>query len=176
MATACSNPPRGRARWTLELLAGEMVKLTKHEDSHVRQSVGAGGKRAQALAKDMWCIPKVDASTSPAWRTCWICMPSSLIRSVRWCASMRAQPNWSARCASQSRPNRKARTLRLRVSPQQIAYAVGEVRCGTLVGDLHRTPGAMGILRLPDVPCRTGADEKPMANRTVVLSVDRGRP
>jgi hypothetical protein len=31
VATACSNPPPGRARWTLELLAGEMVKLTGHE-------------------------------------------------------------------------------------------------------------------------------------------------
>jgi transposase len=31
VATACSSPPAGRARWTLELLAGEMVKLTTHE-------------------------------------------------------------------------------------------------------------------------------------------------
>jgi transposase len=30
VATACSNPPAGRARWTLALLAGEMVKLTAH--------------------------------------------------------------------------------------------------------------------------------------------------
>jgi len=30
VATACSDPPRGRKRWTLELLAGEMVKLTDH--------------------------------------------------------------------------------------------------------------------------------------------------
>jgi len=32
IATACSKPPLGRARWTLELLAGEMVKLTEHEE------------------------------------------------------------------------------------------------------------------------------------------------
>ena len=32
VATACSKPPRGRARWTLELLAGEFVKLTDHEE------------------------------------------------------------------------------------------------------------------------------------------------
>ena len=31
VATACSTPPAGRARWTLELLADEMVKLTTHE-------------------------------------------------------------------------------------------------------------------------------------------------
>jgi transposase len=27
VATACSSPPAGRARWTLELLAGELVRL-----------------------------------------------------------------------------------------------------------------------------------------------------
>ena len=32
VATACSNPPPGRARWTLELLADEMVKLTDHDE------------------------------------------------------------------------------------------------------------------------------------------------
>ena len=31
VATACANPPEGRARWTLELLADAMVKLTGHE-------------------------------------------------------------------------------------------------------------------------------------------------
>jgi transposase len=31
VATACAKPPPGRRRWTLELLAGEMVKLTDHE-------------------------------------------------------------------------------------------------------------------------------------------------
>src|SRR6201996_7857966 len=30
VATACSGPPQGRARWTLELLADEMVRLTDH--------------------------------------------------------------------------------------------------------------------------------------------------
>src|SRR5260370_5644077 len=31
VATACANPPKGRARWNLELLAEAMVKLTEHE-------------------------------------------------------------------------------------------------------------------------------------------------
>src|SRR5438309_2209571 len=30
IATACTKAPAGRARWTLELLAGEMVRLTQH--------------------------------------------------------------------------------------------------------------------------------------------------
>src|SRR5271156_5341721 len=31
VATACSDPPRGRKRWTLDLLADAMVELTEHE-------------------------------------------------------------------------------------------------------------------------------------------------
>jgi len=31
VATACSSPPAGRKRWTLDLLAGEMAQLTEHE-------------------------------------------------------------------------------------------------------------------------------------------------
>ena len=31
VAAACSAPPAGRQRWTLELLAGEMVRLTEHD-------------------------------------------------------------------------------------------------------------------------------------------------
>ena len=36
VATACSTPPPGRARWTLELLADEMVRLTEfhHTPKH----------------------------------------------------------------------------------------------------------------------------------------------
>src|SRR5882757_8683254 len=31
IAVACSAPPEGRAKWTLDLLAGEMVRLTSHQ-------------------------------------------------------------------------------------------------------------------------------------------------
>ena len=31
VATACSSPPAGRARWTLKLLADALVRLTAHE-------------------------------------------------------------------------------------------------------------------------------------------------
>ena len=41
VATACSKPPEGRARWTLELLAGAMVKLTEHEDLSRRDGASA---------------------------------------------------------------------------------------------------------------------------------------
>ena len=50
-----------RARWTLELLADEMVRLTEH-DSISRETI-AGAWRKTSLRpwrKDMWCIPQVD--------------------------------------------------------------------------------------------------------------------
>jgi hypothetical protein len=62
VATACSNPPAGRARWTLELLAGEMVKLTTHESvsrETVRRRLAENDLKP--WRKDMWCIPQVDA-------------------------------------------------------------------------------------------------------------------
>jgi transposase len=62
VATACSSPPEGRARWTLELLAGAMVKLTDH-DSLSRETVRRrlAENHLKPWRKDMWCIPKVDA-------------------------------------------------------------------------------------------------------------------
>ena len=45
VATACSKPPQGRARWTLELLAGAMVSLTEHTSAfRVRPCAGAWPK------------------------------------------------------------------------------------------------------------------------------------
>lgn len=63
IATACSSPPAGRARWTLELLAGELVRLTEH-DSLSRETVRRrlAENDLKPWQKDMWCIPKVDAN------------------------------------------------------------------------------------------------------------------
>jgi transposase len=63
VATACSSPPQGRARWTLELLAGAMVKLTEHEDlsrETVRRRLAENDLKP--WRKDMWCIPKIDGT------------------------------------------------------------------------------------------------------------------
>jgi transposase len=62
VATACAKPPAGRARWTLELLAGEMVRLTRHESissETIRRRLAE--KDLKPWQKKMWCIPKVDA-------------------------------------------------------------------------------------------------------------------
>lgn len=62
IATACTNPPQGRVRWTLELLADTFVKLTEHEElsrETVRRRLAENDLKP--WRKDMWCIPKVDA-------------------------------------------------------------------------------------------------------------------
>jgi transposase len=62
VAVACSKPPVGRARWTLELLAGEVVRLTTHEQlsrETVRRRLQE--KALKPWQKKMWCIPAVDA-------------------------------------------------------------------------------------------------------------------
>jgi len=62
VATACSSPPPGRSRWTLELLADAFVKLTEHEQlsrETVRRRLAENDLKP--WRKDMWCIPKVDA-------------------------------------------------------------------------------------------------------------------
>jgi transposase len=62
IATACSAPPAGRARWTLALLADAMVRLTKHSSlspETIRRRLAEN--QLKPWQKKMWCIPKVDA-------------------------------------------------------------------------------------------------------------------
>jgi transposase len=63
VATTCSKPPRGVARWTLELLAGEMVRLTGHATlsrETVRRRLAENDLKP--WRRDMWCIPEVDGA------------------------------------------------------------------------------------------------------------------
>jgi transposase len=61
VATACASPPKGRARWTLELLAGEMVRLTEHASlsrETVRRRLAENALKP--WREKMWCIPQVN--------------------------------------------------------------------------------------------------------------------
>jgi transposase len=63
VATACSKPPEGRKRWTLELLAGAIVKLTDHAElsrETVRRRLEENDLKP--WLRDMWCIPQVDGT------------------------------------------------------------------------------------------------------------------
>jgi transposase len=62
VALACTKAPAGRSRWTLELLANEMVQLTNHaclSSETVRRRLAEN--ELKPWQKKMWCIPKVDA-------------------------------------------------------------------------------------------------------------------
>ena len=62
VAMACTKPPAGRARWTLSLLADEMVRMTNHSSvssETIRRRLAEN--ELKPWQKKMWCIPKVDA-------------------------------------------------------------------------------------------------------------------
>lgn len=62
VATACTEPPKGRAKWTLQLLADKVVTLIEHESISAR-TIGRILKENELKPwqKRMWCIPKIDA-------------------------------------------------------------------------------------------------------------------
>ena len=62
IATACSKPASGRARWTMQLLADEMVLLTEHSGlsrETIRRRLAEN--ELKPWQQKMWCVPKVDA-------------------------------------------------------------------------------------------------------------------
>src|SRR3954452_8656918 len=61
VVTACSRPPEGRARWTIELLAGEIVRLTEH-DGISRETVRRrlAENELKPWREKMWSIPRID--------------------------------------------------------------------------------------------------------------------
>jgi transposase len=61
IATACTSPPSGRAKWTLELLAGEIVRLTNLgglSRETVRRILSENDLKP--WQRKMWCVPKID--------------------------------------------------------------------------------------------------------------------
>lgn len=62
VSIACSEPPKGRSRWTLELLTDRFVQLTDH-DSLSKETTRRRlkEKELKPWQKKMWCIPKLDA-------------------------------------------------------------------------------------------------------------------
>jgi len=62
IATACSAPPGGRSRWTLDLLAGAMIRLTRHSSissETIRRRLAEN--QLKPWLKKMWCISAVGA-------------------------------------------------------------------------------------------------------------------
>lgn len=62
VATACSKPPEGRGRWTMQLLADAFVSMTDHtslSDETVRRRLRE--KAIKPWQHKMWCIPNLNA-------------------------------------------------------------------------------------------------------------------
>src|SRR5579872_5438919 len=107
VATACARPPAGRARWTLELLAGEMVKLTDHDElsrETVRRRLLENDLKP--WRKDMWCIPEVDAEYVARMEDVLDLYNEEQTQSTRSSASTKARPSSSARRACPFPPGR----------------------------------------------------------------------
>jgi len=62
IAVACSKPPAGQAKWTMRLLADEMVRLTAHDtlsDETIRRRLTE--MPLKPWQEKMWCIPELNA-------------------------------------------------------------------------------------------------------------------
>jgi transposase len=154
VATACASPPEGHARWTLELLAGAMVKLTEHKSlSHetVRRRLAENGLKP--WRKDMWCIPQVDGeyvarmedvldlyAEAPDPKRPVVCVDESPVQLIGE--------------ARQPIPAGSARTLRLRVSSQWHGQSLRPSRRASSLaqGQSHR---AASIRRLRPMHARS---------------------
>jgi hypothetical protein len=98
---ACSEPPRGRCHWTLQLLADELVVLGLLDTVSTvtiwqalkKMTSRHGSSRPGASP------PRRMPSSSGAWRMCCKPIGCPTIRAIPWCASMKPASNCSARCA-----------------------------------------------------------------------------
>ena len=63
IALACSQPPKGRARWTLRLLADHLVLLCEDLESISHEAVRKRLRENQLKPwlQKMWCLRKIDA-------------------------------------------------------------------------------------------------------------------
>ena len=94
VAVACSAPPAGRAHWTLELLAGALVRLTTHE---TLSSATVGRRLADMKLKPWrekrWCIPTVNAEYVARMEDVLALYAEAPTPGDRWSASMKRPDN-----------------------------------------------------------------------------------
>jgi transposase len=88
IALACSPPPAGRACWTMQLLADQLVELQVVDavsDETVRRVLkktsSSPGRRSSGASR-----PRPTRSSSARWRTCWRSTTGPTTRSGRWSA------------------------------------------------------------------------------------------
>src|SRR6202171_3727740 len=87
IALACSQPPQGRAAWTLRLLADRLVELevvdaisTETVRQGVKKKTNSGRTERSSGASRRRGTP----NSSVRWRTCWRSTTGPTTRSGRW--------------------------------------------------------------------------------------------
>ena len=104
---ACSEPPRGRCHWTLQLLADELVVLGLL-DTISTVTVWQALKKmpsSRGSSRPGVSPPRRMPSSSGAWRMCCRPIGCPTIRAIPWCALMKPASNCSVRC---DQPNGRA--------------------------------------------------------------------
>jgi transposase len=94
VALACSTPPAGRCRWTLQWLADRFMELRPIE-AISRESVRRILKKTtsnRGNAKN-GVFPVSVPSMFGIWKMCWICMPNPMILDTLKCALMKVRCN-----------------------------------------------------------------------------------
>lgn len=94
VALACSTPPMGRQRWTMQLLADRLVALQLVEavsDETVRR-VRKKTTASHGSAKN-GVFPASALTLSGIWRMCWMCMPSHMMCGARKSVLMKVPSN-----------------------------------------------------------------------------------
>ena len=118
IALACGEPPEGRARWTLRLLADRLVECEIVESIHpetVRKTLkktnsSPRSATGQALAERVLVHParKAAPSSSVRWKTCWKSISAGMGTTKFWSAWTRPASN---RACPRPRPGVKETRL-----------------------------------------------------------------
>ena len=168
VATACSKPPAGRARWTLALLADEMVRLTSHRSLSVGDDPPpARRKRAEAVAGEDVVHPegrrrirRADGGRARAVRRgARRAAPGRLLRRDAAAAHRRI-------ARARRRQAREARARRLRVRAQRHGERLHVSSTRTAPGATRRSPTGARHATSPSAcaTSSTGTTPRPSAS------------
>ena len=93
IALRCGPPPKGQAKWTLQLLAEQLVALNVVETisyETVRQTLKK--TRSSRTCTSVGGFPQSTMPTlSPTWRISWISISALMIHSTRWSIWMKSR-------------------------------------------------------------------------------------
>ena len=88
IALTCSQPPEGRAGWTLRLLADQLVEceiVDSISTETVRQTLKKTNSSPDLKSAGAF-RPKAVPNSSPPWRTCWRSIIANTGTTRSWCA------------------------------------------------------------------------------------------